>query len=123
MADAAAARRIAVSLPKVSDRSTEAFVVLRVAGKLFAWSWPEKAQPRGPRVPRLDVLAVLCPIEAKETILEAEPDKFFTTAHYNGYPTVLLLLDAVDEAELGAILASAWRCAAPKALAEQFRPA
>ena len=114
--------RLRVTASGHSDRSTEASVVLRVAGKLFAWSWPERAHPKGPRVPRLDVLAVLCPIEAKETILEAEPDKFFTTAHYNGYPTVLLRLGAVDEAELGAILVSAWRCAAPKALAEPFRP-
>jgi hypothetical protein len=121
--DAGLVRRLAQTLPGVSDRSTEASVALYVSGKLFAWSWPERVHPKRPRVPRLDVLAVRCPIEAKQTILEADPDKFFTTAHYDGYPAVLLRLEAVDEAELGAILTSAWRCMAPPALVEQLRPA
>ena len=123
MADAAAVRRIAASLPEVTDRSTEASVVLRLAGKLFAWSWPEPAGPRRGRVPRLDVLVLPCAMEAKDTIVEADPDKFFTTAHYRAYPLVLLRLETVDEAELRSILLSAWRSAAPPALLEQLRPA
>lgn len=123
MTDAADVRRIAASLPGVSDQSTEASVVLRVRGKLFAWSWPQRVAPRRPRVPNLGVLVLLCPIEAKETMLEADPDKFFHDAHYTGYPAILLRLDAVDEAELEAILQSAWRCAAPPDLIGQVKPA
>lgn len=123
MTDAGLVRRLAQTLPGVSDRSTEASVVLYVSGKLFAWSWPERVKPKGPRIPRLDVLAVRCPVEAKQTILEADPDTFFTTAHYDGHPAVLLRLEAVDEAELGAILTSAWRCMASPAVVEQLRPA
>ena len=116
MADALTARRLAVALPGVTDRSTEASVVLHLAGKLFAWSWPERVRSKGPRVPRLDVLVLYCPVEAKETMIEADPDKFFTHAHYDGYPAVLLRLDAVDEAELRPILLSAWRLMASPAL-------
>lgn len=120
MADAAAARRIAASLPGVSDRSTEASVALYVAGRHFAWSWPQRMGAKRARVPRLDVLVLRCPIEAKETILEADPDRFFTDPHYDGYAAVLLRLDAVDEAELEPILISAWRCMAPPDLVEQL---
>ncbi len=123
MTDAVAVRRIAATLPGVSDRSTEASVVLRLGGKLFAWSWPEPAGPRRGRVPRLDVLVLPCAPEAKETIVEADPDKFFVTSHYRAYPLVLLRLDTVDEAELASILLSAWRSVAPPALQEQLRPA
>ena len=122
MADAQAVRRLAGTLPGVKDRSTEASVALYLAGKLFAWSWPEPVGPRRARVPRLEVLVLRCAMEAKETILEADPDKFFTTAHYDGYPTVLLRLETVDEGELHSILLSAWRSAAPPALLEQLTP-
>ncbi len=114
MADAAAVRRIAASLPGVRDSSKDTHVALYAAGKLFAWSWPEKHH-KGPRVYRLDVLVLRCAMEAKETILEADPDKFFTEPHYNGYPAVLLRLDKVDEPELEAILGSAWRSVALQA--------
>ena len=72
--------------------------------------------------PRLDVLALSCPMEAKETLLEADPDKFLTERHYDGYAVVLLRLEAVDEAELEAILLSAWRAVAPPALAAELKP-
>ena len=66
------------------------------------------------------MLVAPCPIEAKETILEADPDKFFTHSHYDGYAVVLLRLEAVDETELRSILISAWRCVAPPALVERL---
>lgn len=40
-------------------------------------------------------------VEDREALLCAEPDKFFTTEHYRGHPSVLVRLSAVDEAELG----------------------
>ncbi len=120
MTDAAAARRLALSLPGVTDRSKEASVAVYVADKLLAWSWPQRVKAKSPRVPRLDVLVLRCPLEAKEIMLEAEPDKFFTDPHYDDYPAILLRLDAVDEAELKAILTSAWLSAAPANLLAQF---
>jgi hypothetical protein len=119
MADAATVRRLAASLPEVKDRSKPESLAFYLGGKLFAWSWPEPAGPRRARVPRLDVLVLRCAMEAKETILEADPDKFFATAHYDGYPVVLLRLETVDEEELRSILLSAWRSAAPPALQGQ----
>ena len=53
-------------------------------------------------------------LEEKEALLEGHPDVFFTTPHYDGYPYVLVRLDAVDPAELAELLEDAWRMAALK---------
>jgi hypothetical protein len=51
-------------------------------------------------------------------VLSADSKKFFTEPHYNGYPAVLVRLDAVTEADLEVLIADAWRCQAPKELRE-----
>jgi hypothetical protein len=122
MIDPAAARRLAMSLPHVTDESTDARLVFSVGGKGFAWSWNERVAPKKPRLPRLDVLAVHCAPEEKETLLEARPDILFTEPHYNGFPAVLVRLDVIDEAELLGFLKTAWRCKAPKRLLATSQP-
>ena len=116
MTTVARLREIALALPEVEDKSTETRLVYEVRGKGIAWSWMERATPKAPRRPRLDVLAVRCRPEEKELILESDPAVYFTEAHYNGFPAVLVRLDAISEADLAALLAVAWRCQAPKAL-------
>jgi hypothetical protein len=54
----------------------------------------------------------------KAALLAADPDKFFTEPHYNGYPAVLVRLRAVSAAELRALLVEAWRCQAPRQLVD-----
>jgi hypothetical protein len=121
--DADAVRRIALSLPEAEDRSSVTALDFHVRGKRFAWSWLERVGEKGPRQPRLDVLAVRCAAEEKESILGSDPRKFFTTDHYRGFPAVLVRLDEVDERELRGLLTAAWRCQAPRSLAKrQERP-
>ncbi len=116
MATRADVRRIALSLPaaeKVSDRF--AFSV-RCKGKLkgFAWVWMERVTPKKPRVPNPAVLAVrVANLEERERLLSADPAKFFTEPHYQGFPAVLVRLEAVSVAELKKLLTEAWRCQAP----------
>ena len=119
MVDIATVRRLALELPQTEDASSEQSLAFTVAGKGFAWSYKVRVQPKGPRQPRLDVLAVRCALERKEMLIEAAPDWFFDDDHYRGYPAVLVRLDAVDEDELRALLAEAWRCAAPKAVVKR----
>ncbi len=65
-----------------------------------------------------EVLVVWCADEGeKELLIGAEPDKFFTTPHYDGHPSVLVRLRAVDREELAELLTDAWRARAPKRLA------
>jgi hypothetical protein len=49
-------------------------------------------------------------------LLAADPDKFFTEPHYNGFPAVLVRLPAIDTGELAELITDAWRCQAPHAL-------
>jgi hypothetical protein len=66
-------------------------------------------------VPNLGVIAVrVASLAQKEMILEAEPTKYFTEPHYNGYPAILVRLKAVKVADLRPLLAEARLCVAPK---------
>lgn len=109
-------RALAMALPRVEDGSTVDRLAFAVAGKGFAWTWLERAAPKGPRVPRLDVLAVRCRAEEKDLILESDPAVFFTDDHHRGFPAVLARLDRIAPADLEALLAAGWRCQAPRAL-------
>jgi hypothetical protein len=104
MVDAATARRLARALPDTTDASTEAALRFETGGKGFAWSFMERLEPRKPRQPRLDILAVRCPLETKDMLVESAPDRFFDDDHYRGYPAVLVRLAAIDEDELAALL-------------------
>jgi hypothetical protein len=122
MADQDDVRRIALSLPEVVEGEDGfAFSVLNKGkAKGLAWVWMERVEPKKPRVPRPDVLAVRVAGQgAKEELLAAGEDRFFTEPHYNGFPAVLVRLPAIEEDELRELLTDAWRCQAPKALVEE----
>jgi hypothetical protein len=119
MADEDDARRIALSLPE-AGQDPKGFR-FRVKDKAFAWSYMERVDPKKPRVRRPDVLAVRVTDEwDKQALLAVEARKFFTTAHYNGFPAVLVRLAEVDTDELEELLTNAWRCQAPRALVTEF---
>jgi hypothetical protein len=67
-----------------------------------------------------DVIVVLMDEDEKEALLRAEPEIFFTTPHYDGYPAVLVRLSAIEPEELREILVESWRRVAPKRLLEVF---
>ena len=112
-------RRIALSLPETSEGADHfGFGVLN-KGKLkgFVWAWNERIEPGKPRVPHPEVLVVRVASKTeKEELLAADPDKFFTEPHYNGFPAVLVRLPAIDTGELAELITDAWRCQAPRAL-------
>jgi hypothetical protein len=66
------------------------------------------------------VLVVKCGFDERDFRLRVDPDAFFTTDHYRGYPTVLVHLDRVDETELETLLEHAWRLSAPKRLVADY---
>ena len=109
MVDIPTLRRMVSELPLAQDGSTEQRLVFEVGGKRFAWSFMERVNPKKPRQPRLDVLAVRCPIEKKEMLIAAAPDRFFDDDHYRGYPAVLVRLEAIEEDELRELLGEACR--------------
>lgn len=56
----------------------------------------------------------------REALLQGDPETFFITPHYDGYPAVLVRLDKVDPTELAELLEDAWRTQAPKRLIAQY---
>jgi hypothetical protein len=118
MATQADVRRIALSMPGVEEASDRFAFSVPSKGKAggFAWVWQERITPKKPRVPNPGVLAVrVANLGQKDLLLSAEPAKFFTEPHYNGYPAVLVRLDAVSVDDLEILLAEAWRCSSPAA--------
>jgi len=114
MVDIADVRRIAASPLGAVDVSKPDQLVFRAAGALFAWSALKRVDPKKSRVPCLDILAVRCPIERKEMLIEAAPDIYFDDEHYRGYPALLVRLEAIGEDELSALLADACALQAAK---------
>jgi hypothetical protein len=111
------AERIGLRLPATEAAAGE----LRVAGKMFAWIYPERVEEGRPRVPNPEVLVVWVPdLQTKDALVAAEPELFFTTQHYDGYRAVLVRLPMVDAARLTELLIEAWRSRAPKALVREF---
>ena len=79
----------------------------------------ERVQPKKPRVPRADVVAVRVANEfEKQALLAADKEKFFTEPHYNGFPAVLVRLPLINLDELEELITDAWRCQAPRALVD-----
>ena len=119
MATQADVRRIAMSLPQVEESSTDFAFSVPNKGKLkrIAWVWKERVVLKKPRVPNAAVLAVrVANLGQKDMMVSAEPAKFFTEPHYDGYPAVLVRLSAVSTSDLKVLLAEAWRCQAPAEL-------
>lgn len=116
MATQSDVRRIALALPGVEQASTGfAFGVRNKAkSKGFAWVWQERVAPKRPRVPNPGVLAVrVANLAQKDLVLMSDRRKFFTEPHYDGFPAVLVRLDAVTIADLRLLLEEGWRCVAP----------
>ncbi|WP_269930712.1 MmcQ/YjbR family DNA-binding protein [Aminobacter sp. HY435] len=68
------------------------------------------------RVKDAETVAVMCPLEEKEMLIEADPGIYFETAHYQGWPVVLVRVDKIDSSELHHRLERAWTMQAPKNL-------
>jgi hypothetical protein len=124
MASQSDVRTIALSLAQTREEEGHfAFSVL--AGKKykgFAWVWMERIDPRKARIPCHDVLAVrVANLEAKEILLMADPLRFFTEPHYDGFPAVLVRLKKIGRAALRDLLIEAWMAQAPKALVAKFK--
>ena len=113
MATQADVRRIALSLPDTEEAGGRFAFSVMVKGKPkgYAWVWMERVEPKKPRVANPAVLAVrVASLAEKDIMVSAEPAKFFTEPHYNGYPAVLVRLAAVRVPELRMLLQAAWRC-------------
>ena len=66
-------------------------------------------------------IALLCPLETKAHLAETEPDIFFETDHYKGWPWILVRMDAIDDETLAHRLEVAWPGRVPRKLREAWQ--
>ena len=110
MADWDAVRELALALPEV-DASGSGRIAFSVRGKGFAWEARERDGGG---------LAVRVDRDEKELILESNPDVYFTSPHYTGFPAVQIRVEAIEREELRERLEDAWLIQAPKRLAAAY---
>jgi hypothetical protein len=117
-------QRIALALPDAGERVSRELRQWVVKDKLFVWERPLRradlaalgdSAPDGPILgARVEHLV------AKEALLASEPELFFTTPHFDGYPAVLVRLERIDLEELDELITEAWLARAPKRLARAY---
>lgn len=99
-------RRLSLALPEATERSSYGLPAFRVKDRVFACLYKEPG-----------VLVLWRETEEEKLeLIAADPEKFFTTAHYDGYPMVLVRLDTVGKDELAELLEEAWLTRAPASL-------
>jgi len=99
----------------------------RVGKKLIAWERPlrksdyDALTALGVAPPQGDILGVRVADEGvKFALIADEPELYFTTPHFDGYPAVLVKLAAIDEGGLRELIVDAWLTQAPKRLVQEF---
>jgi hypothetical protein len=117
-------RRLALALPETGERESRGLAQWRVKDKLFVWERPLRrsdlealgdAAPDGPILgARVEHLI------AKEALLQDNPDVFFTTPHFDGYPAVLVRLERIGAEDLEEVVVEAWLARAPERLARTY---
>ena len=117
-------RRIALSLPDTSEQARHGNASWQVHEKGFVWERPLRksdlealgdAAPNGPILgARVEHLG------AKAALIESEPEVFFTTPHFDGFPAVLIQLEKIAVDELEEVIVEAWLARAPKRLAKEY---
>lgn len=100
-------RQTMLALPGVTEGTSYGTPAFRAGKKILA------------RLREEDVL-VLTPIDdiQQRFLMETQPEAFFTTDHYRGYPTILVRLSRTRASDLRELIGGCWRAlASPNMLA------
>jgi hypothetical protein len=102
-------REIALALPGVEDGTSYGTPALKVRGRLLV-----RLKEDG------ETIVLMVDFELRDMLMKADPETFYITDHYRGYPAVLVRLASVDPEGLQVLLEQAWRSKAPKGLIARF---
>lgn len=90
-------RDYALSLPGTEPSTSYGGPCVRVRGKAFVYPSREKGS-----------FAVSCPLEEKEFLIETDPDTYWETPHYTGWPAVLVRFGRPDRERIEHVIQRAW---------------
>ena len=117
-------RRIALDLPETDEGTSHGNRSWRVKEKGFVWERPLRRsdlEALGDAAPDGPILGARVENEmAKEALIANDPDVFFTTPHFNGYPAILIQLENISVEDLTEVIVEAWLMRAPKRLAKEY---
>jgi hypothetical protein len=117
-------RRIALALPETSEGVSRELRQWRVKDKGFVWERPLRRadlEALGEAAPDGAILGARVEhLVAKEALLADDPDVYFTTPHFDGYPAVLVRLERIGLEDLRELIVEAWLARAPKRLAKEY---
>ncbi len=102
-------RDAAAGLPSVEQGTSYGTPALKVRGRMFV-----RLKEDG------ETLVAMCPLDEKEMLIAADPQVYFETDHYKGWPAVLVRLKKVSARKLRYRLEQSWGLKAPKTLVAQF---
>ena len=98
-----------LTLPDTALGSSYGRPALRVHGKSFLYTGREEGS-----------FAVHSPMEEKELLMETDPETFWQTDHYRGWPAVLVRYGSPDRERIEAVIARAWWDKAGKAQRKEY---
>ena len=120
MATWADVRRAAMAMPGVEESDQK----WSVKGKLLVWERPLRTSDLahlGDSAPTGEVLGIRVTDEGvKHALCADQPDVFFTTPHFDGYPAVLAVLAKLPAQDLAELVTEAWLDRAPKRAVKEW---
>jgi hypothetical protein len=94
----------ALSLPETELSTSYGRPAVKVRGKAFVYPGREPGS-----------FAVSTPMDEKALLMETEPDSFWETPHYRGWPAVLLRYGSPSRERIETLIERAWWDRASKA--------
>ena len=98
-------RRIALALPGVEEGTSYGTPGLRVKGQFL-----------GRLLEDGETLVLKVGEVERDLLMQMQPDVYYITDHYRGYPAVLIHLSKIDADDLRDVVEGAWRKLASKKL-------
>ena len=89
--------RFALTLPDTELSTSYGRPAVKVRGKAFVYPGREKGS-----------FAVATPMGEKELLMETEPDTFWETPHYRGWPAVLVRYGSPSRERIEMIIERGW---------------
>jgi hypothetical protein len=99
----------ALALPGTELSTSYGRPAVKVNGKAFLYPGREQGS-----------FAVASPLGEKELLIETDPETFWETDHYRGWPAVLVRYGSADPERIRTVISRAWWDKAPRAIRNQF---